>query len=262
MDDEEVWKETSTTRTAAQVAARQKQDLRRPPNNWSNTKYFLNTYAPLLHALFTGECPHFKAVWAMRNTLVGLHDQRQFVKPQHCVLIVFKVLKDARQFYAKCLMPKHFQVADPLHVPWPATTLTTTATLVRELQFGALESADFPHQWMPKAEQDSKRASGEQLGRTGGGPRDWNVGGFQKSIHQQNQQQSQYQQQLDPRYQQQQHNQYQQHQQGLGQMPPLAHSIVPLPIRGQVGQLLDNLRHLKPSAKLRDLVQFGDLKLH
>ena len=43
-------------------------------------------------------------------------------------------------------------------------------------------------------------------------------------------------------------------------MPPLAHNIVPLPIRGQLGQLLANLRHLKPDARSRDLVKFGDLQ--
>ena len=47
-------------------------------------------------------------------------------------------------------------------------------------------------------------------------------------------------------------------------MPPLNHSIVPLhiplQIRGQIGQLLDNLKQLKPDARMRDLVKFGGLQ--
>ena len=154
-------------------------------------------------------------------------------------------------------MPTHFQVADQVLVPpWPKTTLATTATLVgssglwRELIFltsGCQRGSRSNNRPGTSNRRGLTQSNGAiiwvapGIGIQGGG-----------SSHQYKGRQAGNQFQL-------QHHQHH-HQQQCGHMPPLSHNIISLPIRNQLGQLLDNPHHYKPGARLRDLIKFGCLQ--
>ena len=177
-DREHQYQETVNTRTVDQVSRRLRSEPCRPPQDWNDLKYVLNTYAIGLRALFTMDCDHFNGVWELRNAVVSLRRRKGKFTAKICALLTWWVLKDSIQFFAEALMPESFennQSED--QIVWPRSVLFSITENVVGLRFQSIETADFPAQW---EDQQPKREQQDQGGRRTGGPQDWRSSGGQR----------------------------------------------------------------------------------
>jgi hypothetical protein len=185
-DREKAYQETPYTRTTAEAERRERREPRHPPMVWSTLKYLVNTYAAMLHALYTPDCPHFKGVWAIREVMASMRQRQQYFTRQACALLVYHIIKDSRQYFSVKLMPRDFDGAvigesrSRDEIEWPATHLYEVAKHVHKLQMTALEVADLPEKWRygekekeSEKEKDTKRPATDGGGRAYGGPQQW-----------------------------------------------------------------------------------------
>ena len=183
-DRERAYQETPYTRTTQDAERRERKEPRHPPMVWSTLKYLINTYVAMLHALYTADCPHFKGTWAIREVMASMRNRQQYFTKQACALIVYHILKDARQFFSVRLMPRDFEGAvigesrSKNEIAWPVTNLFEVAKHIHKLQMTALDVADLPEKWRyadkeKEKEKDTKRAAMDDGGREQGGPQQW-----------------------------------------------------------------------------------------
>lgn len=177
-DRETQYQETANTRTADQVSRRLRSEPSRPPQDWNDLKYVLNTYAIGLRALFTMDCDHYIGVWELRNAVVSLRQRKEKFTGKICALITWWVLKDSIQFFAQALMPESFEnIRSEEQIAWPRSVLFSITENILGLRFQSIETVDFPARW---EDQTPKREQQDQDGRRTGGPRDWRNSGGQR----------------------------------------------------------------------------------
>ena len=170
-EQDRIYDETVNTRTEEQAARRTKKEPREPPRTWHTLKSLVNTYAIMLHALFSHRCPHFESVWAIRDVLVSMRERTSVFTAYRCKLIVTHIMKDSKRYFSVHLMPKDLdfdwsQVNQ--QVQWPLSHLAEVAKHIFLQTFAALEIADMPAKWMESGDNsNSKRKANDQGGRSG-----------------------------------------------------------------------------------------------
>ena len=97
----------------------------------------------LLRAVFTKKCPHYKAVWALRESIIGMNGKKEYSTKHLSRLIVWQVIKVAANYFGTTLMPSDFE-GDVDEIVWPALELQIVARDLSALRMGSLEVLDFP----------------------------------------------------------------------------------------------------------------------
>jgi len=176
--ENEIYSQTSNTRTEEQVRRYNAKEVREPPREWSKVKALFNTYCILLRALFTMYCEHFQTCWTLRNAIANMNGENEkhfnAERGYLCKLVVWHALTDSRQFFACELMPSAFDQANDFRsvLGRPVSHLTQVALDVSRLRIHSLEVMNFPSKWRGD-DNSKKRFPNEQGGRSTGGPRDW-----------------------------------------------------------------------------------------
>ena len=169
-DEATAYEAATNTRTAAQVLAQIRGAPRDPPKAWSCLKYMTNTFAVLVHALFSKKCPFFESLWRLRETICSMRDYKANFTPELCAQITFHMLKDARFFFAVELRVDDIKkIRRGEDVTWPTSDLTNVSLQLRGLHVNSLMTDDLPQQWRSKA----SRQLADQGQRESGGPREW-----------------------------------------------------------------------------------------
>ena len=174
-EQDRIYDDTINTRTEEQAARRTKKEPREPPRSWHTLKYLINTYAIMLHALFSHRCPHFETVWAVRDVLASMRELTSVFTHTRCKLIIVHIMKDSKRYFSVKLMPKDFAGVQAFHqIAWPLSHLADVAKYIFQQQFTALEVADVPHKWKEDPTTDNnKRKATDQGARAGDGQSQW-----------------------------------------------------------------------------------------
>ena len=174
-DEATAYETAAHTRTTAQVLAQMRGTPRDPPKAWSCLKYMTNTFAVLIHALFSKTCPFFASLWRLRETICSMKDYKDNFTPELCAQLTFHMIKDSRFFFSVELRVEDIEkIRRGEDVTWPTSDLTNVSLQLRGLSVNALMTDDLPQQWRTKP----SRQLADQGQRDAGGPREWrNTGG-------------------------------------------------------------------------------------
>ena len=144
-----VWDMTENTRTEEQAYKRLKTDPKTPPGNWSKLKYVITTYCIYLRAMHGKCCPLYKSTWAVREVIVAMKDDEKYFDRFICRRLVWRIIKDGRNFFSKKLMPADFK-GNPTEEDiddWPSSRLTGVTEGLLNQEHAFLDTRDFPWQW-------------------------------------------------------------------------------------------------------------------
>ena len=144
---------------------------RDPPKAWSCLKYMTNTFAVLVHALFSKKCPFFESLWRLRETICSMRDYKANFTPELCAQITFHMLKDARFFFAVELRVDDIEkICRGEDVTWPTSDLTNVSLQLRGLHVNSLMTDDLLRSGVARPRVSWRtKASGRAVGPENGG---------------------------------------------------------------------------------------------
>jgi hypothetical protein len=160
MKMEEAIDKTEMSRTLREAEKLAKTETRAPPRTYYTLKLNVATYAALVFVLYGRYCNLYKKLMVIYGILCSkeVNTCRDAFKPMICKQITWAIYDDSRSFFAKRLLPEHFEMRD---IPFPTSMLDDIYTSVRYIN--KIERPTFPPSWL----ESEKPAIEEETQGTG-----------------------------------------------------------------------------------------------
>ena len=125
---------------------RLKRDPPLPANTYMKLLKCITAYGVLVAGLFTKACPHFRAVWTIRELIAKMdREEGRYFSAHTCRLIVFHIIVNANKYFSNVYRPEDLAQAV---IPFPQASLRALGENI-EMLAPIPQTINFPPQWVP-----------------------------------------------------------------------------------------------------------------